>query len=240
MKKLRIIKAGTTFSSTLAAFGDFEDWILAGLGKAALPIEVFDVTKGVSLPRTADCLGIIVTGSHAMVTEELPWSLGIERWIPDLVGSETPFLGICYGHQLLGRAMGGQVGYHPLGRELGTVEIRLEPDADGDPLFAGIPERFLGHSAHSQSVLLLPPGAKLLASGVHEPHMSFRIGKAAWGVQFHPEYTAAVMNADVSEDANNAGCRNEGCNGSVETPFAAMVLSNFAGIVSRRLADSAG
>lgn len=235
MKKFFVIKAGTTFSSTLASFGDFEDWIVAGLWPATFPLEVIDARKGPSLPLPCECLGVVVTGSHAMVTDDLPWSLGIERWIPSLVESGTPFLGICYGHQLLGRAMGGQVGYHPLGRELGTVAIRLEPAAKGDPLFDGIPGRFLGQSAHSQSVLRLPPGAELLASGDHEPHHSFRIGKAAWGVQFHPEYSAEIMKADISEGVDASCVFAGGVIGGVEeTPFASEVLANFARIVSGR------
>lgn len=231
-KKLCIIKAGTTFSSTLASFGDFEDWIIAGLGNELLPVEVIDAGKEPVYPHPSDCLGVIVTGSHAMVTDNLPWSLAIERWIPSLVDEGIPFLGICYGHQLLGRAMGGEVGYHALGRELGTVEIRLEPPASGDPLFAGIPRIFTGHSAHSQTVLRLPPGAVLLASGNHEPHHAFRIGNAAWGVQFHPEYNAAVMKADICEGSELSRLFHEVLGMVTETPYAAKVLANFSRLVS--------
>lgn len=231
-KKLFIIKAGTTFSSTLATFGDFEDWIIAGLGNELLPVEVIDAWKEPAYPHPAECLGVIVTGSHAMVTENLPWSLAIERWIPLIVEAGIPFLGICYGHQLLGRAMGGEVGYHPLGRELGTVEIRLEPQAVGEPLFTGVPRIFPGHSAHSQTVLRLPPGAVLLASGDYEPHHSFRIGKAAWGVQFHPEYDAAVMKADICEGDDGSRLFHDALAMVTETPSSAKVLANFARLFS--------
>jgi GMP synthase (glutamine-hydrolysing) len=237
MKKLYVIKAGSTFSSTLASFGDFEDWIIAGLGNVSFPVEVIDARLNCFLPDTADCLGAIVTGSHAMVTDNLPWSLCIERWIPSLAAVGVPFLGICYGHQLLGRAMGGEAGDHPSGREIGTAEIRLESSADADPLFAGIPGRFHAHSAHSQTLLRLPPGAVLLASGDHEPHQSFRVGQTSWGVQFHPEYTVAIMKADMSEGAVDAENRHEGLPFTAETPYAARVLVNFASIVSRRLAE---
>ncbi|NTW83981.1 MAG: C26 family cysteine hydrolase domain-containing family, partial [Chlorobiaceae bacterium] len=162
----------------------------------------------------------------------LPWSIALERWIPGIVEAAVPFLGICYGHQLLGRATGGEVGYHPLGRELGTVEIRLESEGIDDPLFSNIPETFMAHSAHSQSVLRLPPGAVLLASGKYEPYHSFRIGKAAWGVQFHPEYSADIMSADICEGENDRTAVQKDLPAVADTPFAAKVLANFADYVS--------
>ncbi len=232
MKKLFIMKAGSTFSSTHASFGDFEDWIREGLGTVPFPVEVIDVRNMGVLPSPADCLGVIVTGSHAMVTDNLPWSIALERWIPGLVEAAVPFLGICYGHQLLGRATGGEVGYHPLGRELGTVEIRLEHAGIDEPLFLNIPGTFMAHSAHSQSVLRLPPGAVLLASGHYEPYHSFRIGKAAWGVQFHPEYSADIMRADICEGEKDRTAVHHGVPALSETPFAARVLANFADYVS--------
>jgi GMP synthase (glutamine-hydrolysing) len=235
MKNLVIIKTGTTHSSILESFGDFEDWIAAGLAHPAISLEVVDAVYERSFPLPAECLGVIVTGSHAMVTENLPWSLRIERWLPSLVEAGTPLLGICYGHQLLGRAMGGEVGYNPLGRELGTVEIGLLPAAAGDPLFSGIPRRFSVHAAHAQSLLRLPPDAELLASGDHDPHHAFRIGNAAWGVQFHPEYSEEIMKADISE--GEAAVRSTSVAGEAEvrnTPYAAQVLVNFAEFVSRQ------
>lgn len=81
-----------------------------------------------------------------------------------------PALGICYGHQLLGHALGGTVGNHPDGGEFGTVEVRLLPEAAADPLFAGLPAVFPAQLFHRQSVLYLPSGAQVLASSQREPH----------------------------------------------------------------------
>ncbi len=235
MKKLYIIKAGTTYSSNLETLGDFDDWIKSALGGVNVPVEVIDIVGGGTLPSPQDCNGVIVTGSHAMVTENLEWSLRIESWIPSLVAAGVPFLGICYGHQLLGRAMGGEAGYHPLGREIGTVDVTLTPEACNDKLFQGIPALFTAHATHAQSVLSLPPGALLLAGNAHEPHHAFRVGISAWGVQFHPEYTAAVMQAYITAQAESL--RKSGRNadallsGVTATPFARKILTNFAALV---------
>jgi len=239
MQKLYIIKAGTTFSSTLETLGDFEDWIRIALGRPDIPVEVFDAVRGGTLPSPEECRGVIVTGSHAMVTDNLEWSLRIESWIPPLVAAGVPFLGICYGHQLLGRAMGGETGYHPLGREIGTVDINLAPEACNDPLFQGIPDLFAAHATHAQSVLSLPPGARLLASNSHDPHHAFRVGSSAWGVQFHPEYSEAVIQAYITaqeESLKKSGLSAEALlSGVTATPFARKVLANFAALV-----DTAG
>jgi len=235
MQKLCIIKAGSTFSSTLERLGDFEEWIINALGAIPLSVEVIDAREGGALPSPDACGGVIVTGSHAMVTDNLAWSLGMESWIPLLVEAAVPFLGICYGHQLLGRAMGGEVGYHPLGREIGTVAIMLAAEAVHDPLFNALPDRFAAHATHAQSVLTLPPGAVTLASSLHDPVHAFRVGSAAWGVQFHPEYSAAVMQAYIS--AQGESLRQSGrsvgnlLKDAVDTPHARKVLTNFGTLV---------
>jgi GMP synthase (glutamine-hydrolysing) len=234
MKKLYIIKAGTTFSSTLATLGDFDDWIKTALGSPELPVAVVDVVQGSPFPDPEECSGVIVTGSHAMVTDNLPWSLRIESWIPSLVAAEVPFLGICYGHQLLGRAMGGEVGYNPLGKEIGTVSITLTENSNNDSLCNGFPSTFQAHTTHAQSVLKLPSDAILLASNAHDPHHAFRIGPSAWGVQFHPEYTAEVMRAYITAQADSLTKKGRNVENMLlevtETPFARRVLSNFGSL----------
>jgi GMP synthase (glutamine-hydrolysing) len=117
-----------------------------------------------------------------------------------VIESGVPVLGICYGHQLLARAMGGEVDYHPKGLEIGTtwveqVQVGADQAGDSDLLFRGLPKTFTAHVCHSQTVVRLPSGAVRLAKNDFEPNHAFRIGRSAWGVQFHPEYDIAVMSA---------------------------------------------
>jgi GMP synthase (glutamine-hydrolysing) len=137
-----------------------------------------------------------------MVTEGEDWSRRVAGWIGDAVAADTPLLGICYGHQLLAQALGGEVGWNPRGREFGTVEVILHAEARVDPLFGHLPPRIPVHTCHAQSVLRLPPGAVCLASNAHDPHHAFVLGKTAWGVQFHPEFDVLAARAYIVECAD--------------------------------------
>lgn len=202
MKPLLIVKVGSTHPHIAQALGDFEHWIIDGLGEAGLPVKVVDPRQGMTLPASSDVAGAIVTGSHSMVTDREPWSENTAEWLRGAVAAELPVLGICYGHQLLAHALGGEVDYHPGGIELGTVDIHLTPTAQEDRLFSGLPMRFKGQAAHRQSVRRLPDGAEHLAGNGFEPHHAFRFGRNAWGVQFHPEFSAQATAAYVQANTD--------------------------------------
>jgi GMP synthase (glutamine-hydrolysing) len=241
LNRLYVIKAGTTFSATAKQFGDFDTWTITALGKMNLEICTLDAEHGAALPAAVECAGVVITGSHAMVTDDLSWSIKIEEWILSLLKARTPLLGICYGHQLLAQAAGGQVGFHPRGKEIGTVKIQLEPECAKDALFQSLPQSFLGHTTHSQTVLRLPSSATRLAANPYEPNHAFRLGDCAWGVQFHPEYTANIMRSYIEAQADvleTTGLDVQGLLCAVtETPIAAKTLRNFARFVEERLFD---
>jgi GMP synthase (glutamine-hydrolysing) len=243
MKKLYVIKVGTTFPTTAKLFGDFDMWTVTALGGVAVETCILNVEYGAALPMAGDCAGVVITGSHTMVTDELPWSVKLEKWIPSLLQDRIPLFGICYGHQLLARAAGGHVGLHPRGMEIGTVLVHLLSDCANDALFQSLPRSFAVHVTHSQSVLRLPPSATRLAANAHEPNQAFRLGDYAWGVQFHPEYNADIMRSYIEEQAEelkSAGLDVSNLLRAVsETPVAAETLRNFARIVEGRLANKA-
>lgn len=187
----------------------FPHWIRVAAGLDADEAVSVDVERGEALPPHASAgkaragnagaafAGVIVTGSGAMVTDRLPWSERTAAWLGDAARAGMPVLGICYGHQLIAHALGGEVGDNPSGREMGTVELEVAPGAEGDALFAGLPDRFPAQATHLQSVLRMPEGATLLARSAGDPCHAFRWGEATWGVQFHPEFSTAHMRGYV-------------------------------------------
>src|SRR5690606_22911069 len=148
---------------------------------------------GEPLPSREGHAGVLVTGSGAMVTQQLAWSEAAGQWLAEAAAAGMPVLGICYGHQMLAHALGGEVGDNPAGREMGTVDLELLPAAVQDPLFAGLTARFPVQATHMQSVLLVPGGATVLARSALDPCHAFRWGEAAWGVQFHPEFSTTHL-----------------------------------------------
>jgi len=196
MKKLLVIKCGATLSNLLQRKGDFEDWIVTGTGLDPEDVVIVNVEHDETLPDPETLAGAIITGSHAMVTERRPWSEQTAAWLKSAVG-QVPLLGICYGHQLLGHALGGAVADNPLGREMGMVQVDFTPAAAADKLFNDLPTTITAPVSHQQSLRRLPEGAILLAHSAREPHQAFRYGETTWGVQFHPEFDAEVTAAYV-------------------------------------------
>ncbi|WP_440531842.1 glutamine amidotransferase [Variovorax sp. YR566] len=232
---LVIVKLGDTFEALRAQRGDFEHWIADGLDTHALPLLVVDPRRGDALPDPAEVSGAVVTGSHAMVSHREPWSETTAAWLAQLVARDTPVLGICYGHQLLAHALGGEAGDHPQGAEVGTVTVTLDDAAATDQLLRGLPAQFPAHVVHWQSALRLPEGAVRLAGNDHEPVHAFRAGAHAWGVQFHPEFDADVMRGYIDQlagDLARAGTDPAALREHVvPTDAAAGLLGRFARIV---------
>jgi GMP synthase (glutamine-hydrolysing) len=243
MKKLYIIKIGTTFPATERRLGDFDQWTANALGSVDVELGIVDAEHGASLPKEEECAGVIITGSHAMVTDNVSWSVKLGKWIALLLKAQIPIFGICYGHQLLARTGGGEIDFHPHGKEIGTVSIQLLPACSKDPIFQALPKSFAAHVTHSQTVLTLPKTTIRLAANAHEPNHAFRLGECAWGVQFHPEYNVDIMRSYIQEQTNeleSAGLDISQLLDSVsETPIAVQILRNFGNFVADRQADKA-
>lgn len=227
-----IVQTGRPVAS-MRRHGGFPHWIRVAAGLSRASAEVVDVEAGEVLPSPSPSrhAGVLVTGSAAMVTERRDWSERSADWLREAVHAGTPVFGICYGHQLLAHALGGEVGDNPAGREMGTVQVALHAAARDDALFAGLPPRIKAQATHLQTVLRAPPGAVVLAHSEQDDCHAFRWGRHAWGVQFHPEFGRMHMRGYV--DARREALQDEGrCVRSlsrniVAAPHARRVLRRF-------------
>jgi GMP synthase (glutamine-hydrolysing) len=143
--------------------------------------------------------GAVVLGGYMSVhnTVEFPFLLPLKDWIKEIVRREIPFLGICLGGQLLAEVLGGKVRLHERG-EKGCHEISLTELGAAAPLFSGIPKTFVSFQWHTDA--FDPPlGAQHLARSNACPYQAFRFGETAYGIQFHPEVTRAIVSAWVSD-----------------------------------------
>lgn len=192
----------------LRRHGPFAHWIRVAAGLHRDEAVVCRVLDGQPLPRREGFAGALISGSGAMVTEKLDWSERSATWLHEAAHAGMPLFGICYGHQLIAHALGGGVDWNPVGREIGTVRIDCSAQASDDPLFGTLPSAFCVHATHMQSVVRLPEGAIRLARSAKDGCHAYRWGHRAWGVQFHPEFSTAIMRGYI--DARRDKLRNEG------------------------------
>lgn len=191
MNELLIIKTGETLPEIQHSKGDFEQ-----LFANAMPcngIHLCNAYKNEPLPGAIDHRLAVITGSPAMVTDNSDWILNLEQWVRERLETGLPLLGVCFGHQLIARALGGDCDYNPNGRQIGTIEaFRLESD---DLLLTGLGQTFTAQVTHQQSVTRLPEKAVHLCTSPLDDNHAFRVGESVWGVQFHPEFDGWVIEA---------------------------------------------
>jgi GMP synthase (glutamine-hydrolysing) len=178
-------------------------WLGDELMRAGCRLEVHRPYGGDPLPTDlAGVDGVVVLGGAVA-----SWDDTLAPWLPDtralirkaeLAG--VPVLGICLGHQLATRALGGEVGRNPSGTTLAVLPVSWSEDARTDPLLADLVD--MGRAVHwnSDVVSALPDGARTLATSPDGAVQAARLGEHVWGVQFHPEAGPSIVERWVRED----------------------------------------
>lgn len=161
------------------------------LARGGVDLLTVDVTKpDAALPDLGDVSGVVTFGGTVNVDQvEAHPELGVVRtYTREAVDAGVPYLGVCLGSQILARALGEPVVPGPV-KEVGFEPIRTTGDAAGDPLLSVLePQETVLH--WHEDTHALPEGAILLATADRIPLQGYRVGDAAWGVQFHLEVDA--------------------------------------------------
>ncbi|ADB32077.1 glutamine amidotransferase class-I [Kribbella flavida DSM 17836] len=174
--------------------GRLLDWI----AQRDLAPVIVRAHAGEPLPATSDGHAALILLGGGM----LPDADAASPWLPaerellrtTVERDQVPVLGICLGAQLLAHTFGGEVrGQYGL-PEKGVTELNVLPAAQDDPLLAGLPSTVRAVESHQDQITRLPADAVLLMSSQRCAHQMLRIGRS-WGVQFHPEVSAARVTA---------------------------------------------
>jgi GMP synthase (glutamine-hydrolysing) len=180
--------------------GPLGDW----LSDAGLSLTVARPFTGEQLPVDLDNVdGLIVLGGSMGVGDDAayPYLRDIRRLLAEAVAREVPTLGICLGAQLLAAGTGGRVTRSPGGPEYGAQLIAKRGNAATDPLFGPLPITPDVIQWHVDSIVDLPPGAVQLYGSPTTENQAFRLGRLAWGIQFHIETTPQLLRLWADEDA---------------------------------------
>ena len=148
---------------------------------------------GDPLPCPQDISALIVLGGSMGANDDgqHPFLYDLRLFIRQAVSDGIPYLGICLGGQLLAAALGAQVVSNRW-EELGNMAVELTAAGRAEILFSGLPTRFDTFQWHHDS-FDIPAGGVVLASSKACPHQAFRVGRCAWGTQFHTEVTEPII-----------------------------------------------
>ncbi len=170
------------------------DW----LADAGATVEVLRLHAGDQLPANLDGYDAVISLGGEMGAYDhdvAPWLSATKSLLAAAVTHRTPTLAICLGSQLLAAATGGTVTTGAQGPEIGAYLTAKRDAAEDDPLFDPLPMTPDVMQYHYDVVSSLPPGAVLLLSSTGYPNQAWRIGPAAWGLQFHIEPSAEDLRA---------------------------------------------
>lgn len=209
--------------------GGYAEQLRRAAGLQADEASIVAVYRGETLLPPAAYRAALITGSPAMVTDHEPWSEAAAAWLREAVAAGLPVFGVCYGHQLLAYALGGEVDYNPAGRSLGTRTVQRT--ANGDPIIAGLPAEFAAQMLHSQVVTRPPAGSAVLASAGHDPYQLLRYAPGVYSSQFHPEFDTGFMREYLLRNAQRLGEKGYDAPALAEalqpTPLASGLLRKF-------------
>lgn len=166
-----------------------------------LHLDVRRPSLGDPLPQDlAPYAGAVIFGGPMSANDALPYIRQEIDWIGRVLAVGLPYLGVCLGAQMLARQLGARVARHPEGR----VEIGFHPILPTVEGRAHVTSPLQVYQWHSEG-FALPSGAVLLARGRVFENQFFRYGGQAYGVQFHPEVTHAIMRRWLAEARGDFG-----------------------------------
>jgi GMP synthase-like glutamine amidotransferase len=198
--KLTIIETGQVPAAIREAFPDYPEMFRRMVAQAdgTITCETVSVARGEALPDPAALNAVLYTGSPAGVYDPEPWIAPLKDFIRSAATARTPQVGICFGHQIMGEALGGKVVKSEKGWGVGrhTYEIVQCPDWSGAPC----PPTLSVAVSHQDQVIVKPPSASIIAKSDFTPfaglnYEDFPAISFQCHPEFEPDYAAALYTA---------------------------------------------
>lgn len=171
-----------------ADFGDYAAMFAAIISTSAIKVELqfFDVVNG-EFPAHIDvCDCYITTGSKYGVNDDLPWLAQLTEFVVCLHRAKKGFVGICFGHQLIARALGGRVEKSAKGWGIGIAKANVVKNSQW---MVPKSETINLVVSHQDQISTLPANAEVLLTSDFCPFSMFKVDEHFLGIQGHPEFT---------------------------------------------------
>lgn len=167
-------------------------------------VEIWEAFEGSPRPSIDGIDGVVVLGSTYNVehAEQQPFIKDARELTLDAIDRRIPYLGVCFGAQLLAWSLDADVMKAPV-RELGYEEVVPTPEAAHDPLLSHLHAGDRVFEWHMDT-FTLPDGAVLLATGHGVPNQAYRMGDRTWGIQFHFEVDRPELEMWLDEYSRKA------------------------------------
>jgi GMP synthase-like glutamine amidotransferase len=191
------------------------------LQEAGAEIDIRQPYEGDALPADSaghDALVMLGGGQNALADDAYPYFPALLDLTRDFAARDRAVLGICLGGQLMARAFGGE---NRIGgaTEFGWRQVALTPDAQDDAVLGALPGSFRIFQWHDDT-FTLPPGAVRLAANDVAENQAFRIGRAAYGLQFHFEADRTLVRHWSSDFAGLIADNHPGWHAKLESEIA--------------------
>jgi GMP synthase-like glutamine amidotransferase len=162
----------------------------------------YDVREG-EVPATPDAHDVyLCTGSRHSVYEKLDWIEALKAFVRDVEDAGKTFVGICFGHQVLAQALGGEVAKAHQGWGIGVLDMNIvQPEPWMQPQQSHCRLQYM----HGDQVQRLPPESTLLAVAPHCPVAMFKVRETMLGIEGHPEFPAAYEEALLKSRRDRIG-----------------------------------
>ena len=193
-KHIAILQTGENNAALSAAQpqppGLFRALLDEAVTAGKITLSTFAVLRSEFPSAATDFDGYIITGSASGVYEDDAWIDRLMSFIQDVYAANIPIVGICFGHQALAQALGGEVIKSPKGWGLGIRTVGMTET--GQQLAEARDDLKLIY-VHQDQVIELPEQAERLAGDAFCPNAAFRIGDKVLAFQGHPEFTESYV-----------------------------------------------
>ncbi|KAF2164884.1 hypothetical protein M409DRAFT_36992, partial [Zasmidium cellare ATCC 36951] len=157
-----------------------------------LDITKYDVVNAEIYPKVEDIDAVLLTGSRWNAYDDDPWILKLVEFTRKaLEGGRVKVVGVCFGHQIVGRALGAEVGRSDVGWEVSVVDVNLTPK--GQEILGLEGNTLAVHQMHRDIVAAVPAGVELLGSSERcQVQGMYQEGRLVT-VQGHPEFSEGIV-----------------------------------------------